>query len=191
MFEKHCYVHFAAVSELVFTNTSMTQNITRRDFLRTASQLTTGAVCVAVCGCSGGGEEANSGDSSAPLTATANADGTFTVAGGGKLQIGQALAFTMPPDNAPGVLLALQAGQVSALSAKCTHVGCTVVWQNAGNSSQGQSSASGTTEGLLVCPCHSSRFAPSGAVLGGPAKGPLPRFTVRVQGDDAIVSVSA
>jgi Rieske Fe-S protein len=58
-----------------------------------------------------------------------NADGTFTVGGRRHVANRQALAFTMPPDNAPGVLLALQAGQVSALSAKCTHVGCTVVWQ--------------------------------------------------------------
>jgi cytochrome b6-f complex iron-sulfur subunit len=169
----------------------MSQDVTRRDFLRTASQLATGAKCVALCGCSGTGEEVGNGAPNAPIAATANADGTFTIAGGGKLQAGEALAFTMPPDSAPGVLLCLQAGQVSALSAKCTHVGCTVVWQNAGNKSQAQGGAPGEAQGLLVCPCHSSQFTPSGAVLGGPAKGPLPQFAVRVQGDDAIVSVPA
>ena len=148
-------------------------------------------MCVALCGCSGTGDEVGNGAPNAPIAATANADGTFTIAGGGKLQTGQALAFTMPPDNAPGVLLSLRAGQISALSAKCTHVGCTVVWQNTGNNGSEQSGSQDEAQGLLVCPCHSSQFTPSGAVLGGPAKGPLPRFTVRVQGDDAIVSVSA
>jgi cytochrome b6-f complex iron-sulfur subunit len=171
-------------------NPNMSQDVTRRDFLRAASQVATGAVCIALCGCAGAGDNGSS-DPNAPIAATANADGTFTVAGGAKLQTGQALAFTMPPDNEPGVLLSLQAGQVSALSAKCTHVGCTVVWQNADRGNEKRGAAQGDAPGVLVCPCHSSQFSPSGAVLTGPAKGPLARFTVRLQGDDAIVTLSA
>jgi cytochrome b6-f complex iron-sulfur subunit len=167
----------------------MNQDVTRRDFLRAASQVATGVVCVALCGCAASGDGGS--DPNAPVVATPNADGTFTVAGGGKLQTGQALAFTMPPDNAPGILLSLQAGQVSALSAKCTHVGCTVVWQNTGAAKGGQGAAQRDDSGVLVCPCHSSQFSATGAALSGPAKSPLARFTVRVQGDDAIISVSA
>jgi cytochrome b6-f complex iron-sulfur subunit len=44
-----------------------------------------------------------------------------------------------------------------ALSAVCTHLGCTVVWQS----------------GLLRCPCHGSAYEMSGAVVRGPAPHPL------------------
>jgi nucleotide-binding universal stress UspA family protein len=53
-----------------------------------------------------------------------------------------------------------QSGELTALSAKCTHLGCTVAWN--------------TTEAVFECPCHGSRFGPSGAVAQGPASRPLP-----------------
>ncbi len=47
-----------------------------------------------------------------------------------------------------------------ALSRRCTHLGCSVNYHEAGN--------------LLECPCHQSRFAAdTGAVLNGPATRPL------------------
>lgn len=51
-----------------------------------------------------------------------------------------------------------------ALSAVCTHLGCTVT--PAGEE--------------LVCPCHGSRFSAHGLYLAGPASRPLPHLALRV-----------
>jgi len=50
-------------------------------------------------------------------------------------------------------------GRLSVVSARCTHMGCTVTWNE--------------EESSWDCPCHGSRFAPDGRVLHGPALHPL------------------
>ncbi|QLH20266.1 FAD-dependent oxidoreductase [Streptomyces sp. Rer75] len=53
-------------------------------------------------------------------------------------------------------------GALHALSARCTHLGCLVRFDDA--------------ERTWECPCHGSRFAVDGSVLQGPAVHPLERY---------------
>jgi menaquinol-cytochrome c reductase iron-sulfur subunit len=59
-----------------------------------------------------------------------------------------------------------------AISAICTHLGCTVAAQETGG---------------FYCPCHGSRFASSGAVIAGPAPRPLVYLALSVAPDGQIV----
>jgi nucleotide-binding universal stress UspA family protein/nitrite reductase/ring-hydroxylating ferredoxin subunit len=52
------------------------------------------------------------------------------------------------------------AGTQHLLSARCTHLGCTVGWNAA--------------ERTFDCPCHGSRYSPLGEVINGPAVRSLP-----------------
>jgi cytochrome b6-f complex iron-sulfur subunit len=64
------------------------------------------------------------------------------------------------------VLVRTSSGDLFALSAVCTHLGCIVQWEKA---KQG-----------FICPCHAGHFSAEGTVISGPPPKPLPRlpFTV-------------
>lgn len=59
-------------------------------------------------------------------------------------------------------------GRIHALSVTCTHMGCALKWNLA--------------ETSWDCPCHGSRFTPTGIVIEGPATQPL--MQIHVEGVD-------
>ena len=62
-------------------------------------------------------------------------------------------------------------GALAVHSLICTHLGCVVAVKG----------------DALHCPCHGSEFAPTGAVLKGPAKLPLPPYHSQVQKGSLLV----
>ncbi|MDM8526722.1 Rieske 2Fe-2S domain-containing protein [Anaerolineales bacterium HSG24] len=67
----------------------------------------------------------------------------------------------------------LEDGGFLALYRKCTHLGCTVPWEQ--------------TDNQFFCPCHASAFDERGDVLNPPAPRALDLFTVIIE--DGIVMV--
>ncbi|WP_426593615.1 ubiquinol-cytochrome c reductase iron-sulfur subunit [Cellulomonas sp. McL0617] len=127
----------------------------RRQVLMRAGLVTMGVAAAGVLAACGGGSSSSSGKS------TAAADGS--IAKVSDVPVGGAISATDASGN-PLILTQPSAGQVVALSAICTHQGCTV--------------APGKTQ--LICPCHGSVYALTGANVSGPAPKPLPEVDVHV-----------
>ena len=72
-------------------------------------------------------------------------------------------------------LVRLTEGGFLALDRSCTHLGCTVPWDD--------------ERQRFVCPCHASSFSLTGEVLSPPAPRPLDRYPVRIE--NQIVKVDA
>ncbi len=65
------------------------------------------------------------------------------------------------------IVLKAKGQEIRALSAKCTHEGCTVQFVPA--------------DGIVWCACHNGKFALDGRVISGPPPRPLAAF--KVEGD--------
>lgn len=72
----------------------------------------------------------------------------------------------------PAMVIRTEAG-LDALSAVCTHAGCTVKWDAAAKQ--------------FLCPCHGGRFDLAGKVVSGPPPKPLAPLEVKIAGDTATV----
>ncbi|MEU8764229.1 Rieske (2Fe-2S) protein [Streptomyces sp. NPDC048659] len=116
-------------------------------------------------GGAGGKGDTGGADASAGPDATGGVSQTPPLAktgdipvGGGKVLADRGVVITQP-----------KAGEFKAFSARCTHAGCTVA---------------SVADGVIVCPCHQSRFdASDGSVKGGPAPSPLEPTPIEVTGD--------
>jgi cytochrome b6-f complex iron-sulfur subunit len=62
-----------------------------------------------------------------------------------------------------------------AVSAICTHMGCTVHYSK--------------DAGQIDCPCHGSQYALDGSVIHGPAKRPLRRYDVTLENGEVLIKV--
>lgn len=74
--------------------------------------------------------------------------------------------------NAYRVWIVREVTGMYALIAKCTHLGCTPVWNDSKNK--------------FKCPCHGSGFTKAGINFEGPAPRPLERATIRKLPDGRI-----
>jgi cytochrome b6-f complex iron-sulfur subunit len=76
--------------------------------------------------------------------------------------------------NKPGILIRTEDGEWRAFSAVCTHLNCTVQFQDDTH--------------LIWCACHNGQYDLNGNVVGGPPPRPLEAFEVNLRGEDVVVS---
>ncbi len=120
------------------------------------------------------------------------------VPGAARLAVGQVVLMVLT-DNSAAIVARDELG-LYARSAICTHACCIVNICSDGACSSPKvnaASCASPSPGALVrsgtaflCPCHGSAFDAFGAVISGPASGPLPSLAARVDGEDVVVDLS-
>lgn len=78
-----------------------------------------------------------------------------------------------PFGTRPGLLLLTADGEYRALSAVCTHLGCTVQYK--------------ADTHQIWCACHNGVYDLNGRNISGPPPRPLEEFEVHVRGDEIVV----
>ncbi len=73
----------------------------------------------------------------------------------------------------PAIVVNTKTKGFVALSRVCTHMGCLVKYQ--------------PERQEFICPCHAGTFDLDGKVISGPPPRPLPKFTVRVEGNHLVI----
>lgn len=68
--------------------------------------------------------------------------------------------------GASAVLVKKRGGELVALSAVCTHLGCIVQWEK--------------DKQEFLCPCHGGLYTADGTVISGPPPKPLPKLPLTV-----------
>ena len=76
--------------------------------------------------------------------------------------------------NKPALLVRVSETEWKAFSAVCTHLNCTVQYQESSRQ--------------IWCACHNGTYDMSGRVVSGPPPKPLEEFPVLVRGDELVIS---
>ena len=146
---------------------------TRREFCTRAagavSLLTLGAI-VPGCGSSSMSPSSSTGVAAlATINASAAAAGSIAISIDAASPLAAVGSAALVQFGAASYLVARTAQNAFiALTAVCTHQGCTVSeYQNQ----------------VYQCPCHGSRYSTSGAVVNGPATLPLRQFATQFSGN--------
>lgn len=79
-----------------------------------------------------------------------------------------------PFGSEPGILVETSPGAYAAFSATCTHLDCTVQFENSSK--------------RIWCACHNGYYDLQGRNVAGPPPKPLTPYEVQVEGDDIFVS---
>ncbi len=79
---------------------------------------------------------------------------------------GEAKFFDFRGETA--VIVRKKSGELIALSAVCTHLGCIVQWER--------------DKQDFLCPCHAGRYTSDGVVISGPPPRPLAKLPFTVAG---------
>lgn len=106
-----------------------------------------------------------------PPASLSKGPGKVPVKGGAEVRVGDRLDFNY--DQEPYTLFRNSETEYVAVSRVCTHLGCTIAWQE--------------KEDFFECPCHGARFDRTGKVLRAPANGPLARLKVTIEGAGVLV----
>ena len=76
--------------------------------------------------------------------------------------------------NRPALLVRINDTEWRAFSAVCTHLNCTVQYQEARRE--------------IWCACHNGTYDLNGRVSSGPPPKPLDELTVKIRGDEVVIS---
>lgn len=145
-----------------------TREVSRRAVVGSVAAAAGGlAVVAGLGGCGASTPPAPTAGASAPPTAAGSAGTRLGPVG--DVPVGGGRVFT----DLEVVVTQPAAGEFRGFSAECTHTGCIVA---------------SVTDGLIVCPCHGSRYHLDGTVANGPAPRPLRRRTVRQVGGELELS---
>ena len=74
----------------------------------------------------------------------------------------------------PALLVRVGETEWRAFSAVCTHLNCTVQYSD--------------TRRQIWCACHNGSYDLNGKVVSGPPPAPLEEYTVRVRGEEVVIS---
>ena len=148
---------------------------TRREFCVQACQtISLASIAGALHGCGGSPTSPSDGSSLPSVPGTAvNRTVEVTIDAASPLaSVGSAALV----QSAIGIFLVTRTAQDSftAVTATCTHEGCTVT---------------GFENQTFVCPCHGSRYTTSGIVVNGPATQPLRQFATQFANNVVTITV--